>query len=368
MTRASKRPWPTKTDVNYRPRISIIVPTYNESSIIRLKLENLSRLNYEKKLTEIVVVDSNSSDGTVEIVRQFCEKNPQEKITVLVENKREGKSHALNYALAQCQGEVVIVSDADCFWPSDILEKALPFLADPTVGLIGGPKTLLNSNQTWVTQMEQRYLKSANLLRLGESKAGSTLFFEGGFCAFKKEAIDKFDPYFTGSDDNGSVVGIIEKGYRAMLVPEAAFFTTFSSSLRNKLSLKLRRINQLIRVFAAYCKLLIGGKIKSTKITIVPNAILYLVSPSAFIAFIALSILLVFSFPYVLLLLLLLLIPQFRFYAYQIIENNFLLFVGALGVVAGKTFAIWSKPEDRMFLTEDILAQFNLISGYATKK
>jgi poly-beta-1,6-N-acetyl-D-glucosamine synthase len=362
MTRSSKKKWPTKIDANYRPKISIIVPTFNEARIILLKLTNLVRLSYPRNLMQVIFVDSNSSDGTTEIIRQFCNQEPQMNAKILVEKKRKGKSNALNYALEHCNGEVIIVSDADCFWPSDILTKSMPFLADSTVGLIAGPKILLNAEQTWVTRMEQRYLESANILRLGESKAGSTVFFEGGFSAYKKTAIQKFDPHCTGSDDCGTAIDIIQKKYRAMLVPEATFYTTFPISLKNKLNIKLRRINQLIRVFAAYASLLLKNQIRTTKRTIVPNVFLYLVSPVAFIIMLILASFLVISFPYILLSMLLLLIPKFRFYCYQIFENNLLLFVGIIGVVVGKNFSIWNQPEDREWLTTEILNQFNLLS------
>lgn len=361
MKRSSKKRWPTKVDGKYKPKISIIVPTYNESSIINFKLANLSRLSYPGNLLETIFVDSNSSDNTAEIIQKFCRENPQTTVKVLVEDERKGKSHALNYALDHCSGEVIIVSDADCFWPSDILEKAMPFLADETVGVVGGPKILLNSSQTWVTRMERGYLESANFLRLGESKAGSTVFFEGGFCAFKKKVVDRFDPYGTGSDDCGTVIRVIEQDYRAMLVPEARFYSTFPMSLRNKLSLKLRRINQLVRVFAKYLDLLFKGKIKSTKVIVVPNILLYLFSPVAFVFFFALTVVLLFNFPYISLVLLFLLIPKVRFYVYQIVENNFLLFAGIFGVISGKSFSVWSQPEDRAFLTYEALSRLNLI-------
>jgi poly-beta-1,6-N-acetyl-D-glucosamine synthase len=360
MKKSSNKPWPTIVDKNYQPKVSIIVPTYNESQLIRFKLANLIQLQYPKTLMETIIVDSHSSDGTAEILNQFCEENPQANFRVLVEEERKGKSHALNYALGHCCGEVVIVSDADCFWPSDILEKAMPFLADQTVGLVGGPKLLLNSDQTWVTRMEQEYLKSANFLRLGESKVGSTVFFEGGFSAFKKNAVDRFDPYCTGSDDCGTAVNVIENNYRAMLVPDAKFYSTFPLSLRNKLSVKLRRINQLVRVFAKYFELILKGRIKS-KITVIPNTLLYLFSPIAFVFFLALTGLLVFSFPYLLLFSLLLFVPEFRFYIYQIIENNFLLVTGLFGVAIGKNFALWNQPEDRGWITKETLIRFNLI-------
>jgi cellulose synthase/poly-beta-1,6-N-acetylglucosamine synthase-like glycosyltransferase len=361
MKKCSKKPWPTKVDKTYQPKISIIVPTYNESSIILSKLNNLGQLRYPENLMEIIVVDSNSSDNTVEILKQFSRKETQVNVNVLVEKARKGKSYALNYALNHCKGDVIIVSDADCFWPADVLEKAVPFLADSSIGVIGGPKILLNSNQTWITRMEEDYLKSANVLRLGESKAGSTVFFEGGFSAFKRDAFDRFDPYGTGSDDCGTVIQVIEKNFRAMLVPEAKFYSTFPASFRGKLGIKLRRTNQLVRVFANYLGLLVKGKVKVAKSTVIPNIFLYLFSPIAFVLFLVLTAFLIFVFPPLLLFLVLFLVPIVRFYSYEIFESNMLLVAAILGATMGKSFSVWSKPDDRLWLTEEILSQFNLI-------
>jgi cellulose synthase/poly-beta-1,6-N-acetylglucosamine synthase-like glycosyltransferase len=361
MKQSSKKPWPTKIDKNYQPKVSIIVPTYNESSIILLKLINLSRLRYPKGLSEVIIVDSNSSDTTVEIVRKFAEGEPQTNLRILVEKERLGKSHALNFALGHCSGEVIIVSDVDCFWPANILEKALPFLADRDVGAIGGPKILLNFNQTWVTRIEEAYLRSANSLRLGESKAGSTVFFEGGFTAFKKEAVDRFDPYSTGSDDCGTVIRVIENNYRAILVPEANFYSAFPDSFGGKIRIKLRRMNQLVRVFAEYFSLLIKKKVKTTKKTVVPNVFLYLFSPTSFVVFAVLTIFLLFRYPLLLVWLSVLLIPKVRFYFYQLSESNVLLFMSAIGILVGNRFSIWNQPDDRIWLNNESLKQFNLI-------
>ena len=361
MKHKSNTSWPTKIDNAYKPSVSIIIPTYNEAAIIDYKLENSNRLTYPKNLLEIVIVDSNSTDKTVEIIKTFSEKQKKLNIKLIVEKERKGKSFALNNALKHCKGEIVVISDADCFWPSDILEKALPYLADPSVGAIGGPKILFNSKQTWITRMEEDYLKSANYLRLGESKAGSTVFFEGGFSAFKKEALDKFDPYITGSDDCGTIIGVIEKNYRAMLVKEAKFYSTFPATFRGKISVKLRRINQLLRVFAKYFELLLKGKVKSAKSTVIPNAILYLLSPIAFVIFLVLTTYLVVSYPILLLLFLLLFVPQVRFYFYQIFENNILLFFSIFAVAFGQKFSVWAQPDDRIWLTRENLTSYDLI-------
>lgn len=361
MKKAAMKPWRIKIDESYRPKVSIVVPTYNESAIIHFKLENLSKLTYPEDLMQIIVVDSNSNDQTVSIVNNFVRQHPEFKIQVLTESERKGKSAALNFALKRCEGDVVIVSDADCFWPSDILNKALSFLADPNVGAISGPKVLLNPEQSWVTKTEDAYLNSANLIKLGESKIGSTLLFEGGFSAYKKEVIDAFDPYNTGSDDSGTIIKIVEKNARAMFVPEAKFFSAFPATWKGKMGLKTRRANQLVRVFGRYTTLLLGKRIKNSKRVISQNVLVYLFSPVMFILLLITTIPLLLIFPYFLAIFLVFLIPKVNTYLFEAIQSYFVLFLTIFSIAFGKKTVTWDKPEDRDLVTEDMLRQRMLI-------
>jgi len=361
MSGAAKKPWKLKLDGNFKPKISIIVPTYNEAYIIRFKLENLVKVNYPKDLMQIIVVDSNSEDQTVDIVYEFIRQNPESNIQVLRQNERLGKSAALNFALKNCEGEVIVVSDADCFWPSDILVKALPFLADPVVAAVSGSKILLNPNQSWVTRSEKAYLNSMNLLKLGESKTGSTLLFEGGFSAYKKEVLVSFDPYNTGSDDCGSIIPLIEKGYRAILLPDAYFYSSFPTTWREKMYMKLRRANQLIRVFYRYFCLLLNRRVKSSKGIVIKSILLYLVGPLMFILLMATTISLLLIFPYFAILFLAFLIPRVRIYLFEIVQNYLLLLLAMFTVASGKNFVAWSKPKDRMIIQETVLYAYKLI-------
>jgi hypothetical protein len=58
---------------------------------------------------------------------------------------------------------------------------------------------------------------------------------------------------------------------------------------------------------------------------------------------------------------LLLMISQVRFYVYQIIENNILLFISLLAVLLGQKFSVWAKPDDRVWLTRENLVLYNLV-------
>ena len=229
MKRIASQPWNLKVDKRYFPKITILIPTYNEGSVIKLKLENLMRLSYPKDLTKYIVVDSASTDKTLDEVNNFVDEHPEMKIEVLKEKSRRGKPKALNHALEYAVGEVVVVSDADCFLPPDVLDTALSFLADPSVGAVAGKETLLNPDQSWITKTETAYRDFAFVTTLGESKFYSTIFFEGGFSVYKRKFLNGFD--CATADDSGTALSVVQNKARTIILDEAPFYTAFPKSL-----------------------------------------------------------------------------------------------------------------------------------------
>jgi cellulose synthase/poly-beta-1,6-N-acetylglucosamine synthase-like glycosyltransferase len=60
------------------PTVSLVIPTYNEASVIRQKLENVLQLEYPREKFEVVVVDSASNDETGNIVKKFAVEHRRE--------------------------------------------------------------------------------------------------------------------------------------------------------------------------------------------------------------------------------------------------------------------------------------------------
>jgi len=359
--RAAKRPWKIKRDGSYLPRVSVIVPTYDECEVIKYKLANLAKLEYPEDSLQLVFVDSNSTDSTVSTIRDFAEKNPRANIRLLVEKERKGKSVALNTALQACTGDVIVISDADCFWPSKILYDSLSYLADPNVGAISGPKKLLNSQDSWVTRGEDKYLRSANLMKLGDSKVSSTILFEGGFSAYKRDLLENFDPYSTGSDDCGTVVSFLEKNFRAIMVTEGEFFTTFPRGWKAKMEMKIRRSGQLVRVLGTYCRLMLKGGFKNDRATVMRSLLMYVLAPIMFLLLIATTIYLMVLFPPAIAIFVPFLIPRINTYLIEVILGYGIMSYSFISVVSKRKFLVWKSPEDRTLLTEDMLIQRNLI-------
>lgn len=364
MKRAGSRPWNLKIDKSYTPLTTILIPTYNEERSIRLKLENLWKVKFSKEKIQVILVDDCSRDKTLEEVYNFLNYHSALDITVLSRTERSGKSKALNLALKYAKGDIIIVSDADCFWSPDILLKALPYLSDPSVGAVTGLEVLLNPRQSWVTRTEVAYNDSVHEIRTGESKIHSTIFFQGGFGAYRRAVLDEFDHE---ADDSGTALNIVQKGFRTLLIPEAIYFTTFPSGWKGKIIVKARRASQLIKIWVKCLKLALKGQLALPKRTSLPEAFLYVFNPIIFLLLMGITLLLPLEQPvlfwvFPIILLPILLLEKSRTLFIEVIQDNCILLGALFLFILSKKSAIWKTAEQcRSCLTRDVLERKGLI-------
>ncbi|MGA7953342.1 MAG: glycosyltransferase family 2 protein, partial [Gloeobacterales cyanobacterium] len=135
------------------PLISVVVPVYNEEKEISELLDSLMLLEWPRDRLEIICVDNNSTDRSLEILRSY-------PITVLQESKL-GPYAARNLAIRKAKGEFIALTDADCkVSPSWILELWQGF-DDAQVGAVAGaivPRVITN----YVDYFEGCVFKSPN--------------------------------------------------------------------------------------------------------------------------------------------------------------------------------------------------------------
>lgn len=92
------------------PLLSVIVPVYNERATVIELLNQVLAKEIDGIDIEVIIVESNSTDGTRELVRRF-EKHP--RVCLILEEKPRGKGFAVRTALAVAKGQVVLFQDAD---------------------------------------------------------------------------------------------------------------------------------------------------------------------------------------------------------------------------------------------------------------
>jgi len=240
------KPWDLGGDPSYRPRVTIVVPTYNEAGLIRRKLNDIASQDYPRELVEVIVVDSASTDGTPSIVREWAESRRDFKVILVEEGVRRGMVHALNYTLrfVPSDSEVVIFTDVDSFWDADTLKKVVSYFADPSVGAVTASIEPLEQG----LKTESTYRRFYNDIRVSESKIHSTPIHNGALVAFRKTLLDRIGglPTYTGNDDSTPASLIAFMGYRAIQVDDAVAREPIS---RNRFMRKVRRAQHLILHF-----------------------------------------------------------------------------------------------------------------------
>ena len=342
----ARKPWNVKINQNFMPAVSILIPAHNEENFIKQKLENVSKISYPKQKIEVILSDDASTDKTPTRIQEFIDNNKELDIKVSRQSSHMGKSKALNAALPLCKNDIVVVSDADSFWPSDILLTALPYLFDPCVGAITGHGLIRKAHKSWLTLGEKHSGGAMSLLRLGESKIHSTLRFEGGFCAYKKCAFEKFD-IESGSDDSGTALTIIQKGYRTIFVPQATFMTDFPEDLSSKIRVKTRRATQLMWIWIKCLKLLVRRRLLLPKVIAIPEIFLFVFNPSLFVALVTTTFIMLFAcpillIPFILLLFAINLNSTVKSYFLELVQSNIILFYSLISYLRGKRYIAWN--------------------------
>lgn len=102
--------------------ISVIVCVYNGGELFKRTLESMARLKIpEQTKTEFLLVDNNSTDGSVEIIKEYTEKSA-DKFRYLPE-RRQGLSHALNSGVKNARYQILAFINADIILPENWLLK-----------------------------------------------------------------------------------------------------------------------------------------------------------------------------------------------------------------------------------------------------
>ncbi len=99
-----------KTFVNVRPLLSIVLPVYNECTTFEQLIKSVLEKRFDVVNREIIIVESNSTDGSRELVQQY---ETQPGVKVIYEDEPRGKGHAVRNGLNHASGSIILIQDAD---------------------------------------------------------------------------------------------------------------------------------------------------------------------------------------------------------------------------------------------------------------
>jgi glycosyltransferase involved in cell wall biosynthesis len=120
---------------SFQPRLSVIVPVYNKAATFAELIERLLNKMIDGLEIEVVLVESNSTDGIRDLVLRY-KKRP--RALLILEETPKGKGHAVRTGLKAATGEIVLFQDADLEYDIDdydaLVAPLLPFQNDFVLG------------------------------------------------------------------------------------------------------------------------------------------------------------------------------------------------------------------------------------------
>jgi biofilm PGA synthesis N-glycosyltransferase PgaC len=229
-------------DADVLPKISVILPVYNEEKRVCQKIQNLLLLDYPPDKLEIVVVDGYSIDKTTELVESIKDK----RINLIKNKNREGVTQAAKDGVRASAGEVIVLTDTEAIFKDDVLKLLAEDLKDPFIGAITGVEEIVNPHENPITEMEYAHRAFYNLFSISESVVYSTYYFRGEFAGIRKSLFPMNVDSQKGVLDVEIALSAIRAGYRAKCDPRIKFFGLAAGTLndRNKQKIQRATLNQ----------------------------------------------------------------------------------------------------------------------------
>jgi glycosyltransferase involved in cell wall biosynthesis len=123
------------------PKLSILIPAYNEGRTIHLILDKVKAVHLIGGYTkEVIIVNDCSKDNTEEAIHNYINNNPELTINYFKHEVNKGKGAAIHTAIAKATGDVCIVQDADLEYDPEEFNLLLKPIIDGFADVVFGSR------------------------------------------------------------------------------------------------------------------------------------------------------------------------------------------------------------------------------------
>ncbi len=180
---------------NKQTPITVIIPARNEEKNIANCLLSILNQNYSSDKLQIIVVDDNSTDRTLEMISEIASQNKFNiSIVKLLDYKIEGKKNAIQKAVSIAKNNLIVTTDADCIYHPNWLLSISNFYQENNCKMIVAPVELEGTN-SFLEKFQVDEMLELFILTAGSIGIGKPLMCNGANLAFEKTAFEKVSDY-----------------------------------------------------------------------------------------------------------------------------------------------------------------------------
>ncbi len=218
-------------------QFSFIICTYNRASYLKETIESVLFHFKDKQNFELLVIDNNSKDHTVQVVESFA-GNPVLKYFL---ETRQGLSHARNRGMAEAKGDIMVFIDDDVDIHNNYLNLMEKLYSDPAINIVGGK--VLPYNLDIPEWLPQQFYFIASIFDVGnEPRFVEKLM--GANYSMRREVTEKVGLYNTelgrkgnnlmGGEENDYLARAQAKGYKVFYHPELIVYHKIENKLNKE--------------------------------------------------------------------------------------------------------------------------------------
>jgi cellulose synthase/poly-beta-1,6-N-acetylglucosamine synthase-like glycosyltransferase/spore germination protein YaaH/peptidoglycan/xylan/chitin deacetylase (PgdA/CDA1 family) len=203
---------------DYRPMVSVLIPAYNEEPVITRTIGAVLASEYPR--LEAIVVDDGSTDETFRLIQERFGEEPRVR---LIHQANQGKAAALNRALAEATGPIIVTIDADTWIEPATVAKLVRHFADPRVAAVAGNVKVGNRDR-WLTRWQAlEYITSQNLEKRAFDLLNCITVVPGAVGALRRDLVREAGgfPADTVAEDTDLTLAIRRHGWRIVYDEEA---------------------------------------------------------------------------------------------------------------------------------------------------
>ena len=170
-------------------KVSLVIPMYNESSIIEGAIKTFSEyLKSKYEDWELIFVDDGSKDGCGDVVRKASEKEPRIRLEGYPDNR--GKGCAVRTGMLAANGDIVVFTDCDNAYGEDAVGRMIDMFSESKADIIIGSRNLSKDGYKDYTFI--RKLASKTYIKVIGIVAGFKFSdAQSGIKGFRREAAQK---------------------------------------------------------------------------------------------------------------------------------------------------------------------------------
>jgi cellulose synthase/poly-beta-1,6-N-acetylglucosamine synthase-like glycosyltransferase len=214
-----------KASPGYNPRVAVLVPAYNEETVIVRTIRSV--LNSDYKNLHVIVIDDGSSDRTAEVASEAYAAEIKAGCVRVLTKPNAGKAAALNYALERMDEEIYVGIDADTVIAADAISKLIPHFEDPMIGAMAGNAKVGNRVNLWTRWQALEYITSQNFERRALDLFHVVTVVPGAIGAWRAAPVKAAGgyPLNTVAEDADLTMNLLEQGLKVDYEDRSLAFT-----------------------------------------------------------------------------------------------------------------------------------------------